>query len=132
MHATLTFTTEIEGSLVDAGTLTLADPAAEPTYGVKRNDTDEVVLAAGTVVPRISVGTFQIEFDEPAEDIWYTVWENWEYAGVEYHIEHTYFASHTGDSRIPAGDRIELTGAVLVSPVSVFNKQRPWQFYEVE
>lgn len=130
MIATLVFTTKIDDVLVDVGTLTLSDPTA--TYGIKRNDNDAIVVAAGTVVSRISTGTFQFQFEEPAEDIWYTVQERWVYEGEAHYVEHTYFASHAGDSRIPEVDRIALVGAVVVSPLSVFQGQRPQQFYSVE
>lgn len=131
MKATITFTTKIDDVLVDAGELTLTDPAETPTYGVKCIDTGEVVVSAGTVVPKVATGTFELEFNEPTEDATYTVWERFVYAGETYYVEHTYFAYHAGDSKIPDEDRIALVGAVLASPVSIFQGQRPRQFYLV-
>ena len=57
------------GELTDPESVTLTDQGA--TYGVKRLDTGEVVVAAGTVMVRESEGVYTYSFDDPAPGLTY-------------------------------------------------------------
>lgn len=59
------------GVLTDAdGGITLSDITG--TFGVKRNDTDAVIVADGTAMTNVGTGLYQHEFVDPAQDLIYT------------------------------------------------------------
>jgi hypothetical protein len=62
----------------------LSDPTG--TYGVKRNDTDAVVVADDTDMTRISTGVYQYSFSD-TEGIAYTGYVEIVYGGATYHFE---------------------------------------------
>ncbi len=68
--ATITFTTKLDGTLTNATSVVLQD--ATGTYGIKRNDTDAVVVASGTATSNPSTGTYTYTFTPPAENVTYT------------------------------------------------------------
>ena len=84
---TLKETFTIGGVLTDVTSVVLRDSTG--VFGVKRNDTDEVVIVAGEVMVEISAGTYEYSFDEPASDLTYTYWVEWVYLGATYRDEHT-------------------------------------------
>jgi len=61
----------------------------DETYGVKRNDTDAVVVADGTDMTNSATGIYTYEFDDPANDLTYTYVVEYVYAGETYHITDT-------------------------------------------
>ncbi len=69
--------------LTDATSVVLSDPSG--TFGVKRNDTGEAVVAAGTAMTRVSTGIYEYTFTEPAEGLSYTAWVEIDYQGAVYH-----------------------------------------------
>jgi hypothetical protein len=60
---------------------TVLTDATACTYGVTRNDTSGVVVAAGTTTPHIGTGLYQPVWTEPAYDLVYTVTVIFTYAG---------------------------------------------------
>jgi len=68
--ATITFTTKKDDVLTNATSVVLSDSTA--TYGIKRNDTGAMVVAAGTATSNPSTGTYTYAFTPPAEHVTYT------------------------------------------------------------
>ncbi|MHA1868135.1 MAG: hypothetical protein ACTSXD_08715 [Candidatus Heimdallarchaeaceae archaeon] len=63
--------------LEDDGTFISADTSveledSEDAYGVKRNDTDDVVVASGTAMVEDSTGMYSYEFQEPEFNLTYS------------------------------------------------------------
>lgn len=77
----------IDGDLTDITSIYLSDPTG--TFGVKRNDTDAVVIVDSTAMDKVSTGIYEYTFDDPAYDLEYTYWIEWSYAGETYWEEHT-------------------------------------------
>lgn len=73
-----TFT--VDGVLTDMDSVKLSDPGG--TYGVKRNDTAAVVVADGTDITNTAVGTYSYTFTSPADDLIFTAWIEWSFAGI--------------------------------------------------
>lgn len=67
--STFSFTFKINGALIDADSVVLSDAAA--TYGVRRLDNLDLVVAAGTPVPRISLGKYSYTFSDPEPNLTY-------------------------------------------------------------
>jgi len=67
---TIRRTIRIDDVLTDMDSVLLRDK--DGTYGVKRNDTGEVVVAAGTAMTKESTGVYTHTFDDPALDLTYT------------------------------------------------------------
>jgi len=86
MTKTVTRNWKIEGVLTDVTSAKLSDPTG--TYGVKRNDTDGVVVADGTAMTKESTGVYSYTFDEPVEGLSYTAYVEFVYGGATYHFEH--------------------------------------------
>jgi len=82
----LTKTCKVNGALVDADSVVLSDRTG--TYGVKRDDTDAVVVAAGTAMTKTGTGIYTYSFDEPAPDLNYTYVVKWVYNGTTFFDEH--------------------------------------------
>jgi hypothetical protein len=57
----LRLTTKVAGLAANISGVTLADAVASPTYGVRRTDTGEIVVPAGTAVPNVAVGIYEYE-----------------------------------------------------------------------
>ncbi len=68
-ETTLSFTAKINGSLVDVTSITLDDQHDD--FGVRRLDTLDTVVAAGTTVPRLSLGTYAYTFTDPEPGLTY-------------------------------------------------------------
>jgi len=92
--------------LTDATGVVLSDVTA--TFGVKRDDTDAVVVAAGTAMTRMSTGVYEHTFDDPAGflDSTYTFVPEVTYGGEIYRFPDTQ-AGPTSD----AGRLIGVTDA---------------------
>jgi hypothetical protein len=78
----------VGGVLTDCEGMTLSDPAAG--YGVKRDDTGVVLVAAGTAMSRISAGTYRYILTTPQRCLRYTYWMRIVHAGAIYHVERKY------------------------------------------
>lgn len=79
---------KVNGVLTDATSMTLS--SADSTFGVKRNDTDAVVVADGTAMTRISTGIYQHEFTDPANNLEYTSAIEVVYQGITTHFQSTF------------------------------------------
>ena len=64
---TLEFTFTVDGSPTDASAVVLRDPTS--AYGVKRTDTDAVVVAAGTAMTHAGTGQYSYAFTDPAREM---------------------------------------------------------------
>ncbi|MFW6145735.1 MAG: hypothetical protein ACOC7R_00210 [Planctomycetota bacterium] len=104
-QSTLTVRIVIDGQPAAGLDVRLSDPTG--AYGVKRNDTDAVVVPAATAMADLGGGTYSHTFDDPAPDLTYTGW-------VEYvHDGETYRAGHTFDG--------------TASDPATAPPQRPWE-----
>ena len=60
------------GAFFDPTSVKLSDPT--DTYGVKRNDTDAMVVADATAMTKNSTGHYSYSFTDPAPDLTYTAY----------------------------------------------------------
>lgn len=69
------------GNYISPTSVKLSNPTS--TYGIKRDDTDAVIVVDGTPMVEESAGIYTYTFDEPAgaNGIIYTYWIEWEYQG---------------------------------------------------
>jgi len=74
----------VENVLTNVTTAKLSDPTG--TFGVKRNDTDAVVVADGTNMTNSSTGVYEYSFDD-VPGITYTAYVEIVYLGATYHLE---------------------------------------------
>jgi len=98
------------GNLIDPTSVKLSNPTG--TYGIKRNDTDAVMVADDVAMTKEAVGTYIYTFDEPdgASGLVYTYWIEWVYQG------HTDY-----DERIVAGETDD-----DITPTRSMNKYVDW------
>jgi hypothetical protein len=75
---------KVDGVLTDVTTATLSDPTG--TYGVKRDDTDAVVVADGTAMTRVDTGTYEYTFND-LPNVEYTAYVEFVYQGSLYYFE---------------------------------------------
>lgn len=80
-------TFKVDGVATDMTSVVLSDPTG--TYGVKRNDTDAVVVADGTAMTRTGVGTYTYTFTDPAYDLVYTYYLEAVYEGEIIQVQDT-------------------------------------------
>jgi len=85
--STIRRTFKLDGVLTDMTSVELSNEAA--TVGVKRDDTDASVVAAGTAMARASTGVYTYTFTDPADDLTYTYWIEVTYGGETYWIEYS-------------------------------------------
>lgn len=96
MSRTVRKTFSVNGTPTDVTSAVLSDPTG--TYGVKRNDTDAVVVADGTAMTRVSAGTYEYEFTDVA-GVAYSAYVEFVYEGHSYYVESDFEATSTvGDS----------------------------------
>ncbi|TXG78458.1 hypothetical protein E6Q11_00945 [Candidatus Dojkabacteria bacterium] len=74
----------IENVLTNVTSAKLSDPTG--TYGVKRNDTDAVVVADGTNMTNSATGVYEYSFED-VTNVSYTAYVEIVYLGVTYHME---------------------------------------------
>jgi len=91
--AKIRFTTKVSGVLADVSSVVLSDPLG--VYGIKRNDTGDVVIAADTPMTEVSAGTYEYDFDEPADCVYYTCWVKWVYQSQTFFNEIVYHSPKT-------------------------------------
>jgi hypothetical protein len=66
---TISFVARINGALVDVDAITFDDQNED--FGVRRLDNLDVVVAAETAIPRLSLGTYEYEFTDPEPGLTY-------------------------------------------------------------
>lgn len=86
MNRTIQRDWRVNGVLTDVTSMKLSDPTG--TFGVKRDDTDAVVVADDTEMVRISEGIYRYTFEEPEEGLTYTAFVEVEYEESTHYIEH--------------------------------------------
>jgi hypothetical protein len=74
----------VDGVLTNVTTAKMSDPTG--TYGIKRNDTDAVVVADGTNMTNVSTGVYEYSFED-IQDIAYTAYVEFVYASSTFHFE---------------------------------------------
>lgn len=90
-------TFKVDGVLTNVTSATLSDPTN--TFGVKRNDTNAVVVANNTAMTQAGTGIYQYEFTDVI-GVAYTAYVKFVYQGATYHFE-VDFAARTGAATIP-------------------------------
>jgi hypothetical protein len=75
---------KVDGVPTDVTSALLSDPTG--TFGVKRNDTNAVVVADGTAMTLVSTGTYQYEFSDVV-NVDYTAYVEFVYDGATYRFE---------------------------------------------
>ena len=75
-------------TLTDVTSIVAEDPGS--TYGAKRDDTDDVVVAAGTALVWQSTGVYQYSFTAPENGLTYTWYPKWVYGNKTKTIERNY------------------------------------------
>jgi len=77
---------KVSGVYVAVTSVKLSDPTG--AYGVKRDDTDAVVVVDGVDMTESGTGQYSYAFTEPEAGLTYTYWVEWVYDGETYHDEH--------------------------------------------
>lgn len=81
-------TFRIDDVLTDMTSVLLSDVTG--AFGVKRNDTDAVVVPDGTPMVRESIGVYSYEFLDPAYGLTYTYSLEFTYQGETHHLENEF------------------------------------------
>jgi len=81
-------TFKINDVAIDVTSAVLSDPTG--TFGVKRDDTDAVVVVDDVAMTKAETGVYTYSFDEPIGEtgLTYTYWVEWVYEGRTYRDEH--------------------------------------------
>jgi hypothetical protein len=74
----------VEGVLTNVTTAKMSDPTG--TYGVKRNDTDAVVVVDGTNMTNSDTGVYEYSFED-VQDVSYTAYVEFVYDESTFHFE---------------------------------------------
>ncbi len=82
---TIRFSIKVDGALSDATSCVLADPAA--AYGVRRADTQAVVVAADTAMTHAATGVYEHAFEDPAPGLSYEYYVRYVLLGATYYSE---------------------------------------------
>lgn len=85
---TISRTFSIDGVLTDMTSVVLSDP--ESAFGIKRNDTGEIIAADGTAMTKTATGTYEYSFSEPESNLTYTYSMEVVYAGETYYFTDTF------------------------------------------
>ena len=75
------------GVKFDPTSVVLSDPTG--AYGVKRNDTDAVVVADATAMTNTAVGVYETSWTDPAYDLTYTAYAEYVIDGETYRVPKT-------------------------------------------
>ena len=86
-------TFKVGGVLTDATTALLSDP--DGTYGIKRNDTGEVVVADATALTKTATGTYEYTLIGEA-DVSDSAYVEFVYGGATYYFERDVVATESG------------------------------------
>ena len=90
----------LDGVLTDPTSVFLSDITG--TFGVKRNDTDAVVVADGTAMTNTAVGVYRHVFVDPANDLTYTYAIEWTHGGETHHVEGLLLGPTTASAAVDA------------------------------
>ena len=74
----------INGIPTDVQSAVLSDPTG--AYGMRRTDTNEVVIADGTAMVRTGVGTYEYEYDDVG-GVPYSAYVEFQYGSTSYYVE---------------------------------------------
>jgi len=85
--STITKKFYVDDVLTAPTSIVLSDPTG--AFGVKRNDTDAVVVADGTAMTLVDTGHYTYTFADPAGDLTYSYWVEIVYGGETYRFEGT-------------------------------------------
>lgn len=119
---------KIDGVATDATTAKLSDPTG--TFGIKRNDTDAVVVADGTNMTKTATGTYEYTFDEVI-GVTYTAYVEFVYSGQTYYIEIEFSASlTTGAVASNYTDLLQRVGHYLFGIRSGFSSDQTADIYD--
>lgn len=111
-ETTLTFVAKINGALVDVDSIYLSDQ--EEDFGVRRLDNLDVVVDKDTVIPRISLGTYQYSFTDPEPSLTYEYTVKITYNSVTYYYNRqTSSADISNLIAIPSSDHYTSQAEVL-------------------
>lgn len=88
MSITVNFDFYVDSVLTDVTSAVLSDVLG--AYGIKRNDTDAVVVADGTAMTNVGTGQYEHTFTEPVAGLSYTYDVEYVYIGVTYRSSYTY------------------------------------------
>jgi len=102
MSTTITKKWYYDGELTDPTTIKLSDPTG--TYGVRRKDTQALVVADGATMIKIDEGIYQYTFDDPAADLIYEYYVEIVHDGETYYFEGT--AIGGGGAALPADNAL--------------------------
>lgn len=112
-------TWRVENVLTNVTSAKLSDPTG--TYGVKRNDTDAVVVADGTAMTNPSTGVYEYSFTD-VEGVAYTAYVEIVYSGATYHFEVDFTArSESGVIAVSYASLLERVGHYLFGIRSSFS-----------
>jgi len=75
----------VNGIPTDVQSAVLSDPTG--AYGIKRNDTEEVVVADGTAMVRVGVGTYEYEYSDDAVGVSYSAYVEFQHGSTSYYVE---------------------------------------------
>lgn len=81
----LRFTHTVNGALTDATAVLLSDPTG--AFGLRRTDTNAVIVADSTAFTRDSVGSYSYAFADPAPGLTYEYWIEWVFGGATDRIQ---------------------------------------------
>lgn len=84
-QTTINFRFRVGGVLTDVTSAVLRDATA--AYGVRRTDTNAVVVAAGTAMVHDGTGLYSYTFTDPAAGLSYQSWIEVVYGGATYRFE---------------------------------------------
>ena len=74
----------IDGTLTNATSVVMSDPTN--TYGLKRTDTDAILVANNTALTNVSPGVYQYNLTDPESGLSYDYWIEVVYSGQTYHF----------------------------------------------
>ena len=101
-------TFKVDGVKTNMTSVKLSNYAA--TYGVKRNDTDAVVVNDGTAMTNLGTGVYEYEFTDPADDLTYSYSLEYVYGGETYWINDTLTGPTSFTGLATLADTLEYLG----------------------
>lgn len=108
--SSLTFRLKSYGTPVDATSVVLRDPTG--AYGLKRTDTGDVIIAAGTAMTHVSTGLYTYgPFTDPAPNLTYVWFAEMVKDGLTQHFQFTL----VGGGSSPADPLTDLTSTIEVN-----------------
>lgn len=87
----ISFPWTVDGEPTDATAVTFSN--AGGTFGLRRTDNIQILIAAGTALTRESEGVYEYELDDPQEGLTYEYWIRVVYDGETYHVQNFVDAS---------------------------------------